>query len=94
MRKITENYWKKRQQVSYFKMQFNRYGWSPGESPHYPDNLENALEEERNMDNAGYCYCPWWDDTGFLTTHYNYEYLWCNKNAKNRALLRAVARKA
>lgn len=93
MEKIYRNYWTRedRKQNTYFRMTFNQYGWDLNGNVYFPQNWDEAIAQENIMDNVvGHCYCPWWDDVGYRTTH-NPANLWCNHCAQNRAKLLAVA---
>ncbi len=81
MNKILNKYWRVGQNT-YYKMCFNQYG--------YPQTREEAMARNSNP-GFSHCFCPWWQDTGFLTTGHNSAYSWCNKNAKVRKQLIEMA---
>lgn len=94
MEKIYRNYWTRedRKQNTYYRMTFNQYGWDLNGNVYFPQNWDEAIVQENIMDNVvGHCYCPWWDDVGYKTTHFNPANLWCNHCAQNRAKLISVA---
>ncbi len=88
MKDIVRRYWhSEHAQNTYFKMQWNRYGWDPESGTEYlPQNWDEAVVAEAAMEGAGHCYCPWWEDS-YVTTGYASANLWCNKCAKNRDIL-------
>lgn len=95
MDKIYTNYWTspKRKQNTYYRMTFNQYGWDLDGNVFFPQSWDEAIVQENRMEKAGHCYCPWWDDTGYLTTKFNPANLWCNKCAQCRAKLIYVAKR-
>ena len=79
MDSIVRRFWG-RGQNTFYTMCFNQYG--------YPQSWEEAEAAKGGISHA---YCPWWDDTGFITTGYNSDYMWCNKNAVYRTSFRHAA---
>ena len=75
---IYGNYWLKGQDT-YYKMTFNGYG--------YPQSEEEAKEAPQLF----HCYCPWFDDTGYIKSGFDDYYAWCNKCARNRQDLARAA---
>ena len=90
MQKIYNNYWTgSRHQNTYFRMCFNQYGWNLEGETYFPQNFDEALEQENHMESVGHCYCPWWEDA-YAKSH-DPAHLWCNKNAGYRAKVRGWA---
>lgn len=71
--KIYNNYFLNQGQNSYYLMCFKGYD---GSSPETADSSKIT-----------HSYCPWFDDTGYLTTGYDSAFGWCNKCGSNRKLL-------
>lgn len=79
MDSIVRRFWKKGQNT-FYTMCFNQYG--------YPQSWDEA---EAAMPGIYHAYCPWWQDIGYITTGYNSDYMWCNKNAIFRTSFRHAA---
>ena len=75
---IYGNYWLKAQDT-YYTMSFNQYG--------YPQSAEEAKDAPK----LTHCYCPWFDDTGYVRSGFDDYYAWCNKCARNRQDLMKAA---
>ena len=75
--KIYNNYFINQGQNTYYLMCFKGYD---GTSPETADSSMII-----------HSYCPWYDDTGYLTTGYDSAYGWCNKCGSNRKILLTVA---
>ena len=75
MAKIYGNYWSSGQNT-YYKMCFNQYG--------YPQNRQEADAADPALT---HCYCPWWDDVGYKSTHWNSDRSWPNQCASWRRRL-------
>ena len=75
---IYGNYWLKGQDT-YYMMSFNQYG--------YPQSAEEAKDAPK----LTHCYCPWFDDTGYVRSGFDDYYAWCNKCARNRQDLMKAA---
>ncbi len=74
MKKIYKNYWTSAKgQNTYYKMCFYDYG--------YPQSREEAISADVRFTHS---YCPWWDDTGYITTGYQSKNAWCNHCAAYR----------
>ena len=75
--KIYNNYFINQGQNTYYLMCFKGYD---GSSPETADSSKIT-----------HSYCPWFDDTGYLTTGYDSAFGWCNKCGSNRKLLLQIA---
>lgn len=71
-------------QHNYLLMQFNKYAtWPGGTSIHGPQNEDEADQADIQCyghSSNPHCFCPWYDDTGYITSHFNDLKAWCNQN--------------
>ncbi len=90
---IATRYWAKGQNT-YFSMCFNVWENITYVNGGPPEGVTTSeLEGIQNWSVMTHCYCPWWDDTGYIQTNYNSNYGWCNKCASGRAEILALVGK-
>lgn len=90
---IAKRYWG-RGQNTYFTMCFNNWEGITYVQGGPPEGVTTQeLENVQDWSVMTHCYCPWWDDTGYIQTSYNSDYGWCNKCASGRAELLSLAGK-
>lgn len=88
---IARRYWEKGQNT-YFSMCFKNWEDITYVQTGPPEGMTTqALEGVQSWSEMSHCYCPWWDDTGYIQTSYDSNYGWCNKCAMGRAELLALA---